>query len=239
MPLTGPRVGAAILTALVLTAAIYWFRADLLNQHNRIAAAVLHLAAVPTTGSTHVDTFEQVGSAEVVLTSVFSPGEQPVRPIALFGLALLILFVVRKTVALASSFLMFLLVILTVTAGIILFWPSSQISSDEFSQIWLRGEVLVWFLLPWLSASLLVLLQRAAWPGFLWAVALQAYAFVWSAIRLAFCLGVLHFSGLLFMPTLWFTLGLLADVLYIIVFLSLSARVSGLRAWGWRTSWQF
>jgi hypothetical protein len=41
------------------------------------------------------------------------------------------------------------------------------------------------------------------------------------------------------MPVLWFTLGLLADVLYIVVFLSLSTRVASLRAWGRRTSWQF
>jgi hypothetical protein len=68
---------------------------------------------------------------------------------------------------------------------------------------------------------------------------MQAFGFIWSAVRLAFCLGILHYSGLLFMPVLWFTLGLLADVLYIVVFLSLSTRVASLRAWGRRTSWQF
>ena len=97
----------------------------------------------------------------------------------------------------------------------------------------------MWLLLPWFSAGLLVVLQPTVWPGLIWAVLMQAYGFLWSAIRLAFCLGVLHFSGLLFMPLLWFTLGLLADVLYIVVFLSLSTRVAGLRAWGRRASWQF
>jgi len=239
IPLTGVRAGVAVLVALALTAGIYWFRAVLLEEHNRIASALLDISGIPSSGSERVDIFEPIGSAEVVTTSVFSPNQQPILVASLFAVVFIALFLVHRKVPLARSFVVFLFVILMITAGVIFVWPDTGITSAEFSQIWLRGAVLVWFVLPWISACLLVVLQHNLALGIVWAVVMQAYGFVWSAIRLAFCLGVLHFSGLLFMPLLWFTLGLLADVLYIVVFLSLSTRVAGLRAWGRRASWQF
>jgi hypothetical protein len=232
-------MGAALLLSLVLTAATFWFRAPLLARHNQISAALLRLCSVPLDGSIRVDVFEPIGSAEVVTTPVFHLRQQPVRVAVLFAGAVLVLLAVYGSVELARNFIVFLLVLLLVAAGVMAFWSSAEITSSEFSQIWLRGEILVWLLLPWFSAGLLVVLQPSAWAGLIWAVLMQAYGFLWSAIRLAFCLGVLHYSGLLFMPLLWFTLGLLADVLYIVVFLSLSTRVAGLRAWGRRIYWQF
>jgi hypothetical protein len=239
LPLNGARLSAAVVLALALTAATYWFRAPLLAQHNQISAAVLRLCSIPLDGSARVDVFGPIGSAEVVTTPVFHLSRQPVRVAILFFGAVLALLAVYWRVELARNFVVFLLVLLFLAAGVMTFAPGSEITSAEFSQIWLRGEILVWLLLPWVSAGLLVVLQHTVWPGLIWAVLMQAYGFLWSAIRLAFCLGVLHYSGLLFMPLLWFTLGLLADVLYIVVFLSLSTRVAGLRAWGRRTSWQF
>ena len=219
--------------------AVYWYRAPLLARHNQISAALLRICDIPLDGSTQIDIFEEIGPAEVVTTTVFHLPQQPVRVAILFVGAVVVLMGVYARVELARNFIVFLLVLLFLAAGVMVFSPGSEITSVEFSQIWLRGEVLVWLLLPWFSAGLLVLLQPTVWPGVIWAILMQAYGFLWSAVRLAFCLGVLHFSGLLFMPLLWFTLGLLADVLYIVVFLSLSTRVAGLRAWGRRTSWQF
>lgn len=219
--------------------AAYWYRAPLLARHNQISAALLRACDIPTEGSTQVDLFDPIGSAEVVTITVFRLPQQPVRVAILFVGAVLVLMGVYARVELARNFIVFLLVLLFLAAGVMVFSPSSEVTSVEFSQIWLRGEILVWLLLPWFSAGLLVLLQPTVWPGVIWAVLMQAYGFLWSAVRLAFCLGVLHFSGLLLMPLLWFTLGLLADVLYIVVFLSLSTRVAGLQAWGRRAYWQF
>lgn len=225
--------------SLVLTAAAFWFRAPLLALHNQISAALLRLCDIPLEGSTRVDVFAPIGSAEVVTTSVFHLNQQPVRVAILFAGSVLVLLAIYGRVELARNFIVFLLVLLLAAAAVMVFSSSAEITSAEFSQLWLRGEILVWLLLPWFSAGLLVVLQPSAWPGLIWAVLMQAYGFFWSAIRLAFCLGVLHYSGLLFMPLLWFALGLLADVLYIVVFLSLSTRVAGLFAWGRRVYWQF
>jgi hypothetical protein len=65
-----------------------------------------------------------------------------------------------------------------------------------------------------------------------WAVVIQLYGFLWSAFRLAFFIGVMHFSGILFIPLLWFTFGLLADIVYIMVFYSLAVHWIASRAWG-------
>jgi hypothetical protein len=239
MPLTTLRISVAIITALALTIAVYWYRAGLLDLHNRITAGTLTVAGIPFTNSQFVETFEPIGTAQVVTTSVFSPVQQPIRLVLLFALVVASLFAVYRWIALSRSFIVFLWVILIATGVILLFVPTAEVTSAEFSQIWMRSEVLVWFLLPWLCAPLLVIFHPNIWPGVGWAAVMQVYGFVWSAVRLAFCLGVLHFTGLLFMPVLWFALGLLADVLYIIVFISISARASGARAWGGRASWQF
>jgi hypothetical protein len=69
-------------------------------------------------------------------------------------------------------------------------------------------------------------------------VFLQAYGFVFSALRMVFILGVLHYTGLLFMPVLWFALGTLADLIFVLFFYSITVyRTSG-RLWGTRAAWQ-
>jgi hypothetical protein len=239
LPLNGARLGAAVLLAVVLSAAAYWFRAPLLDRHNQFSEAMLRICHIPLDTPTRVELFEPIGSAEVVTTPVFHLTRQPARVAILFVSGIIALLAIYARVELARNFIVFLLVLLMAAAAIMAFSPNSEITSAEFSQIWLRGEVLVWLLLPWFSAGLLVVLQPTVWPGMIWGVVMQVYGFLWSAVRLAFCLGVLHYSGLLFIPLLWFVLGLLADVLYIVVFLSLSTRIAGVRAWGRRTSWQF
>ncbi|MEP6963778.1 MAG: hypothetical protein ABI995_17000, partial [Acidobacteriota bacterium] len=181
LPLNATRLVVALLCALTLTAATYWFRADLLNLHNQISATVLRLCAVPLNGVAQVEVFEPIGSAEVVTTPVFQFPQQPVRVWIMLATALLALGMAYRSVALARNFLVFLFVLLIAAAGVMFFAPSVEVTSAELSQIWLRGEVLVWLLLPWLSAGLLVILQHTVWPGLAWAVLMQAYGFLWSA----------------------------------------------------------
>lgn len=99
--------------------------------------------------------------------------------------------------------------------------------------------MLVWLVLPWFSSALFVLLHPDLRWGVLWALLVQGYAVVWSAVRLAFGVAVIHYSGLLFVPLLWFGLGLLADNIYLLVFFSLSTRQAAGKTWGRRMSWRF
>ena len=142
--------------------------------------------------------------------------------------------VIYRKVALARNFLIFLAILLFAAAAVIVFNPSFSFDSAMYQQIWLRGEVLVWLILPWVAAFLFILTMPSLVPGVAWTLLMEGYAIVWSAVRLAFCLGVLHFTGLLFLPLLWFCLGLLFDVLYVILFYALAlnrsiVRVAGVR----------
>ena len=111
------------------------------------------------------------------------------------------------------------------------------LTSATFSLIWLRGEVLVWLLLPPVTATLFVPIQSAskAWASML---GVQIFGFFWSAARLTFCLGVFHMTGTIFLPVLWFCLGVLADLLYIVVAYSIAVHYAASR-WGRRTLWQY
>jgi hypothetical protein len=147
---------------------------------------------------------------------------------------MLVLVGLHRGIPFARSFLVLLMTLLIVAAGVVIFHPSSQFGSAEFAGMWLRSELLVWFVLPWFSASMFVLTQPAALFGVGWAILAQAYGFVWSAIRLAFCIAVMHYSGILFAPMFWFALGLLADVVYLVVFYSIAVQFAAKRSWGKR-----
>jgi hypothetical protein len=98
--------------------------------------------------------------------------------------------------------------------------------------------MLVWLLLPWVLLLLFVLPQENLLRGLGWVVFLQAYGFAFSALRMVFVLGMLHHTGMLFLAPLWFLLGTLSDLLYVLFFYSLSIyRASG-TLWGARSAWQ-
>jgi hypothetical protein len=237
--LSPERILSAILLAMLLTFAMYAGRDRLFIEHNRITSALLDLSGIPASGTVKIDIFPVVGSTEVTATEIFHYRSSPLRVAILFASSVLPLLIVHRRVQLARNFIVFLLILLLLAAGVMVFFQSFELQSAEFSQIWLREEVLVWLVLPWFSASLFVLARPDAWTGLLWALGVQVFGFVWSAIRLAFCLALIHYSGLLFVPLLWFGFGLLADNVYLLVFFSLSTHQAARKAWGKRLSWQF
>ncbi len=84
----------------------------------------------------------------------------------MFAVGMLVLLQVHRRVALARGFVVFLMILLLVATAVVVFHPSSQFGSVEFTQMWLRCELLVWLLLPWFSAAMFVLIHPlfgAAW----------------------------------------------------------------------------
>jgi hypothetical protein len=237
--LTAVRLLTALAFAVALTGGMYAERNRILVEHTRISNQLLRLCGIPLTGVTTVDVFGKMAASEITITSVFHYRNDPKRVAVLFISSVIVLLAVHRRVELARNFVLFLGVLLLVAAGVMIFSQSFEIESGEFTQIWLRQEVLVWLLLPWLSSALFVLLHPDLRWGVLWALLVQGYAVVWSAVRLAFGVAVIHYSGLLFVPLLWFGLGLLADNIYLLVFFSLSIRQSAGKTWGRRVSWRF
>ena len=226
-----------VTTAVLLCCAVAAQGTRLIEVHGAICRFLLALARVPLAGMDTIDVFAQFGPATVPVTPIPSYGPNPVRATVLFIVSVLLLLAIHRRVALARNFVVFLITLLLAAAGVIAVNPAFQFSSSAFTQIWLRTEVLVWLLLPWVS-GFFVLIHPSTLRGVFWVLAAQIYAFLWSALRLAFCLGVLHYTGILFLPVLWFCLGLLSDSLFVLLFYSGVVYHAGAGIWGRRSAWQ-
>ena len=235
VPIAKGRCVLAAFTVAALTAGVVALIHPLLVLHNQLCLALLQLSGIPIRSVLPIELFAHIGVAPVPLVAVTAIGGKPLQLWAFFSVGMLILLELHRLIPFARGFLVFVMTLLIMAIAVVIFHPSSQFGSYEFAGMWLRGELLVWLVLPWFSASMFVLMQPAALFGVAWAVLMQVYGFVWSSIRLALCIGIMHYSGILFIPILWFTFGLLADVIYLIVFYSVALQWAGRRSWGNRT----
>jgi hypothetical protein len=220
------------ISAAVLTTVVVLLLSPLLTVHNQLCMAILELSGIPVTGTATADLFALPAVAPIPLVAALDLNSRPLEFWALFVAATLILLELYRRIPFGRSFVLFLLTLLVATAGVIAIHPSSQFGSLEFATMWLRTEVLVWLVTPAIAAGLYILLQPAPLFGLGWVILTQLYGFVWSAIRLAFGVAMVHYTGILFAPIFWFTGGLLADVIYIIVFYSVSVERSAKKYWG-------
>ena len=225
-PISGARLFAAFGIALLMSVTIFYFGSVLLAAHGELSGFILRHTAIGTVGERMVEVFPHLGTAIARDIPFPHPGSSPLRTGLLLVASVFVLAVIHRGVPLSRNFVMFVLVLLGTSAGVIILNPSFHFDSVMYQQIWLRGEILVWILLPWVSAFLFSLSLPSLTRGVAWALLVQVYAMVWSAFRLAFCLGVLHYTGILFLPVLWFCLGLLFDLAYVLVFYSLALRTS-------------
>ena len=230
--LTPGRIFLAAVTAIVLTVLIATQQGWLVTEHNRLSKAIVELAGVPVTGVEMAPLFPGFQPAPATVVTANRLDGDPFRLLVLFTIGMLVLLQIHRRVALARGFIVFLMILLMLATAVVVFHPSSQFGSVEFTQIWLRGELLVWLLLPWFSAAMFVLIHPLF--GAAWAVATQIYGILWSAIRLAFSICVIHYTGILFVPMAWFALGLLADMVYLVVSYSIAVDWASSRAWGKR-----
>ncbi len=236
--LTIPRQRLFIALAIALTASIFvgFFGNALLTAHSSLADSILRLTGIPSGLHQTVEVYPSIWYATV--PGVFIPRMQSnLRLTALlFSISVATLVVIFRTLPLSRGLVVFMMILVCTSTAAILISPKFHFDSYEFHQIWLRGELLVWILLPWASAFLLVLTIPSLTTGLLWAFLVQVYALAWSAVRLAFCLGIFHFSGVLFLPLLWFALGILFDLVYIVLFYSLALHTAFNKILGLRTT---
>jgi hypothetical protein len=76
--------------------------------------------------------------------------------------------------------------------------------------------------------ALLVALIMPSWRNqVLWITLAPAYGVLWSMARLTFCTGLLSFTGPVLAVLLWFSLGMLADVLALCVLYSFAVYQAG------------
>jgi len=222
--------------ALLLSGSVFYFGTSLLEAHSRICSFVLEHIGIPLSGERVLEVFPSLGPVMVPDTPFPHNRAIPIRTGLLLAASLAGLIIIHRRFPLARNFLAFLMVLICAAAAVILVNPSFYFDAAMFQQIWLRGEILVWIILPWVSAFLFVLALPTVAGGLGWSLLLQIYVAVWSALRLVFCLGVLHYTGILFLPVLWFCLGILFDLVIILFFYSQALDRSIKRVMGARKS---
>jgi hypothetical protein len=225
-PISRPRLFAALGMAVLLCAAVAYSSSTLVAAHDWISSSILSLTRIPVEGTSTVGIFPHLGSTIAPRIPFADYQANPFRLGLVFVVSVVGLLIVHRKVPLSRNFIIFLLILVCTAGAVLVFYRTFQFDSVSYGQIWLRGEMLVWLLLPWISAFLFMLTLPSLGGGVGWTLLLQVYAIVWSAVRLAFCLGVMHFTGILFLPLLWFCMGILFDLVYVLAIYSLALRLS-------------
>ncbi len=222
LPMSKSRLGASLMLAVLVSGAVLNLGNGLLTCHGRFVEFLLKHTRIPVEGTRVIGIFPHLGPVRIPDIPFPPPRGNPVRTILLLAASVAGLIIVHRRYPLGRNFAVFLIILLGAATIVIVFNPSFSFSSAMFCQIWLRGEILVWILLPWVSAFLFIMTQPSVLAGIAWALGLQIYIAAWSAIRLVFCLGVLHHTGILFLLLLWFCLGVLFDLVVVLLSYSLS-----------------
>jgi hypothetical protein len=223
---SGLSISLALATSIALTFLLLHYGPAIAGLHQEIVRRILVETRIPV-----------IGSAPLVMPSGF---EIPVPVIALASysirpglmaatgagaVALMTAMYFRVRISRMLLTLMFALL----GASLVNLLRGGGFGTDagSFTTLWLHFEFVIWILMPYIMALFAGLVMQGAWWLVFWIVLPTLYAIAWSAFRLAFCLGILQLTGPLLAPVLWFTMGSLADVLYICVFYSFIAWHAG------------
>ncbi len=235
---TTPHFVAGLAIAFAISLGLAGGASAILNLHGRVCVALLRLAGVMVDGRQSFQVFAPIQASWAAVVPFFSYSGHESRFAAVCALSIGALVVLYRHVTLARNFLLFVFTLLILPALFLLLGGTLDFTSASFTQTWIRFELVIWFLLPWVSVFRFFPVQRSVFKATASVAAVQGFGFVWSAARLAFCLGLFHYTGVLFLPLMWFCLGLLGDVLYVIVFYSVAVHRACIGLWGERTLWQ-
>lgn len=238
LPLTRARLWTALGLAFTIFLLIAAYAVPIMQWHSDLSDVFLRWAGIPNQGWRSVAIFPglEPGAGPLVPIPTFNQVSEGARFALILGIVALL--IIARRFSLFRNLANFLIVLLIASAVVNVFFDTFQLQSMVFGQIWLRQELLVWLLMPFVSLLLFMLPQPKIAVGISWMLLAQVYGFLFSVLRFVFCLGVLHYTGLLFMPLLWFAFGTLSDLLFLLFFYSISVyRASG-HLWGVRSSWQ-
>jgi hypothetical protein len=238
LPVTRRRVLVSTLLAVALTiAGVYWAPV-IVNVHQEICRFVLSLFRLPVPAWQNIGVFDGWLSASVPSLAV-PQFEQIAEGARMLPVAVVVaLLLVSRYFGLTRNFAGFLILLLVISTFVCAFKEDFAAGTPEFCRVWLQVEVLISLIMPWLTCLIFMILQPSIVIGAAWVLLIQVYGLAFSALRLAFCVTVMHHTGMLFFPLLWFALGLLATLMYLLTFYSISIYFSAGRLWGARAEWR-
>jgi hypothetical protein len=202
---------------MVLSMAIWRWLPEILAAHNAI---VLFFSDAFGFRGVHLQSHDFVPGGEVVSIDGDPSVRWPTWAAAL-GLSAGLALAARRWMLLRGLSVFMAVLLVASIAAYALDAPVMR-TLGTVPATWTQAETTVWLVLPVLSALLFIGVQPLLFVGVLWTVAAEAGAILWSATRLVLLLAVAHWTGALLLPAMWFTWGLLADLLYVTSFFSIS-----------------
>lgn len=211
-PISG--IFTSLLAPIAITWAFFRYAANLLAFHEYLRLHFLQLGGIPVEGASETAAFRGVTVTSAV-TSVASYAGRAWLPWVCCGAIALGLVVLFARIKLSRGIAGCALALLAASALSALVYPKVAADSRFFVSFWLRCEFVIWLFVPWVIAILTAFIVPRFWVRLGCSIIGPAYGVVWSAARLAFSVGVLYVSGPVLDVFLWFSLGLLSDVLYL------------------------
>jgi hypothetical protein len=114
------------------------------------------------------------------------------------------------------------IVVIGVAVATATYSPSITWTTTHFTRLWLRVEVAVWVIVPWLTAYTLVFRTGVGTRFISTIVAIELYLVCWSAIRMAAGIACVATAGAGAVPVVFFAIGPICDLLSLIVIYSLA-----------------
>jgi hypothetical protein len=211
---------AGFVVAAVISVSLFVFGSRLLALHEAFRQRILVFAGIPLVGSGDFRAFPGIG-AQVALTPVPSYHGERWKPLAICTVVAVLLLIPFLRSRLTHSLIVFAWMLLALSAATIVFEPASRGDMEFFVSFWLRTEFVLWILIPFLVSSVTGLTEPSWVVRTLSTVGAPLYAILWSAMRLAFCAGILFLTGPVLMLFLWSVFGLTFDLLSLCTFYSL------------------
>lgn len=199
-----------------------------LEIHNQLCSRIFDLTGIHS--QTSILTVLPQISAVHVTSEAGNSGQSGAR-----WISFLVVFGALTAVAFMNpmlrAFSFFVSGLLIVSGVLALVKPDFAVPPEAFALLWLRTQIALWVLLPCLVSLLVVPIEPSLIRGVASCLLISVYAIVWSAVRLVLCLTVIQSTGILFVTTLWFALGPLSDLVYILFFYSIVVRQASIRLW--------
>lgn len=184
LPISGARIGAGLIFAALMRIASVLYAVPIMEAHANVASVIAGWAGLPITGWSPVSIFPglEPASAPELVIPAFREVNEDARLVLI--LSIVVLLIVARRFSLFRNLANFLIVLLLASGVANAFFDRFRLSSVTFGQIWLRQEMLVWLLLPWVLLLLFVFPQANLLQGILWVGFLQAYGLIFSALRM-------------------------------------------------------
>lgn len=231
------RILLAFIVALGLSLFLFRNAVPIMKLHTTLAIDLAGKLNLPIIGYKAVSVFPKMEPAQAPLTSVPKFLEIGTAGRMLWLVCLLGLTILAARFQLLRSFLVLLILLLLASALVSSIFERYEFDAGVFGQIWYRQVMLVWILLPWFTSILFLVFQPNILEGLGWVLLSQIYSFAFSVIRMTFVMGVLHYTGLILFPSVWFLVGTLAELIFLLQFYSISIYRATGKQYKARSSW--